>query len=253
MKHPILQTSGERITLICGHYGVGKTNLALNVVLDMAKEGKDVTLVDMDVVNPYFRSSDYEALLSEAHIRLVTPVFAGSNTSLDVPSQKSEVMGAIELAAAGKTHLIIDVGGDDVGATALCRYVPMIEDAGYEFWYVINRYRIGSENPEDTVELLREIEVRTGLHATGIINNSHMMGETTEDHIIDSLAYADDISVQTNLPILATCYPDFLENNEITIENRMDGRINTTFGRETLQTLLVNPYPVHKLVKTPWE
>ena len=117
------------ITVICGHYGCGKTNLVLNLAAEAAQRGRRSVVVDMDVVNPYFRSNEYRDLLEEAGVRLIVPVFGHAGTSLDVPS----VTGELAVAAAeayrdetGRTVVIVDAGGDDVGATALARFAPAL-------------------------------------------------------------------------------------------------------------------------------
>ena len=133
------------ITIVCGHYGVGKTSLSVSLAIDAARAGWDVVLSDMDVVNPYFRSSDYKAVVEGAGVRLIEPVYARSN--VDGPSITNETAGAIEWASrdageAGKPRLlIIDAGGDDSGATVLGRFSAAIEAAGYGMLYVVNRQR----------------------------------------------------------------------------------------------------------------
>ena len=102
----------SRVTVVCGHYGTGKTNLSINLALDCAGAGDDVTLIDMDIVNPYFRSADYTDMLTEAGVRVIGPNFANSN--LDTPS----LPGSIRVAIEDGERVIIDVGGDDAGATA---------------------------------------------------------------------------------------------------------------------------------------
>ena len=119
------------VLVITGHYGVGKTNLALNLALDAAARGLEVTVVDLDVVNPFFRSSDYRALLDEAGVRTIAPVFAGTN--LDGPGLSGTILPAIEQARAGEGRLlIVDAGGDDVGATALGRFARAVAAGPYE-------------------------------------------------------------------------------------------------------------------------
>jgi len=192
------------ITVIVGHYGVGKTNLSLNLAKTLAETGVKVTLVDLDVVNPYFRSSDYEALLASWGVDLVAPVFAGS--TLDVPSLSGKVDTAIE--AASETHkIILDVGGDDVGATAFGRYGKKISEKQYAMYYVVNAYRNLIQETADATELLYHIEKKAGLKATGIINNSHLQKETTEKTVLDSLEFAENIAKETNLPLVATTIP----------------------------------------------
>ena len=122
----------EPVVVVTGHYGVGKTNFALNLALDAAAAGYRATLADMDVVNPYFRSNEYRDLLEGAGARLIAPVFGHTGTSLDVPS----VTGELAVAAAeayrdetGRTIVIVDAGGDDVGATTLARFAPALAAA----------------------------------------------------------------------------------------------------------------------------
>ena len=122
------------ITVICGHYGCGKTNLVLNLAAEAAQRGRRSVVVDMDVVNPYFRSSDYSALLKKLGVELIAPVFA--NTTLDTPVLPPEIFSIFNMENA---DIFIDAGGDDVGATALGQLHRQIETAGYEMLYVVNR------------------------------------------------------------------------------------------------------------------
>ena len=127
------------VAVVCGHYGVGKTNLTLNIALDAAAGGRAVTVIDLDVVNPFFRSSDYRALLDERGIRLVAPVFAGTN--VDGPSLSGTIEPAIDGAQRAwrdgdeRPFVVIDAGGDDAGATALGRFARTVEQAPYEMLY----------------------------------------------------------------------------------------------------------------------
>ena len=127
----------KKITIVTGHYGSGKTTLSVNLAVNAAKEGKNVAIVDLDIVNPYFRTADFKEMFSEMGIKLVAPDFANSN--LDIPSIQFDV---VELAMT-EDYLIIDVGGDDAGATALGRYAEAL--SGFrndiEMLYVINQRR----------------------------------------------------------------------------------------------------------------
>ena len=193
-----------RITVICGHYGCGKTNLALNLALDAAAAGERVTVADLDIVNPYFRSSEYGGLLEEQGIRLIAPVFAG--TTLDTPTLPPELYSLFD-PSAGK--VFIDAGGDDAGVTALGGLHQLLEEAGYEMLYVINRYRVLSQTPEAALALLREIETASRLKATGLVNNSHLGVETTLDTLLGGLDFARKTSELTGLPLLYSTAPDF--------------------------------------------
>ena len=106
-------TNLKRIVVIVGHYGSGKTNLAVNLALDIKKKTKDVVLVDLDIVNPYFRSADFQTLMEKHGIEMITPTYAKSN--LDIPA----LTGQLDAAICTQKHLIIDVGGDDAGACLL--------------------------------------------------------------------------------------------------------------------------------------
>lgn len=191
------------ITIICGHYGCGKTNLALNLAIEAAGEGP-VTLVDMDVVNPYFRSSDYRGILKERGVRLIAPVFAG--TTLDTPTLPPEIQS---IFAPGAGQVFIDAGGDDAGATALGGLSAGLIRAGYELIYVINRYRVLSQTPEECAGLLSEIEAASRLKATGIVNNSHLGTETTLEDVQKALPFAQRTAELLGLPLLYSTVPDF--------------------------------------------
>ncbi|CCX37124.1 uncharacterized protein BN452_01103 [Clostridium sp. CAG:1013] len=193
-----------RITVICGHYGCGKTNLALNLALNEAAKGERVTVADLDIVNPYFRSSEYGGLLEEHGIRLIAPVFAG--TTLDTPTLPPELYSLFE-PSAGK--VFIDAGGDDAGVTALGGLHELLEEAGYQMLYVINRYRVLSQTPEEALALLREIETASRLKATGLVNNSHLGVETTLETLLGGLDFAHKTAELTGLPLLYSTAPDF--------------------------------------------
>lgn len=186
------------IVIICGHYGCGKTNLALNLARECAAAGEKVTLVDMDIVNPYFRASDYGGLLEGMGVELVAPTYAHSN--LDLPSLPTEMYSIFTRTG----RIIIDVGGDDSGSTALGRFSKGLSARAYTMLYVVNRYRALSETAEETAQLLGEIEAASRLSADCIINNSHLMQYTTEKTIADSFEYADRVAGLTGLPVMYT-------------------------------------------------
>lgn len=194
----------NRITIICGHYGCGKTNLALNLALEAAGRGKAVTVVDLDIVNPYFRSSEYRGLLENSGVRLIAPVFAG--TTLDTPTLPPEISSIFE-DNAGK--VFIDAGGDDAGVTALGGLRQRLTAAGYAMVYVINRYRALSQTPEEAAALLKEIEGACRLKATGLVNNSHLGVETQMGDVEKALPFARKTAELTHLPLLFSTVPDF--------------------------------------------
>jgi nitrogenase subunit NifH len=213
------------LTILCGHYGTGKTNLSLNLAVNMAKLGETVTLVDLDIVNPYFRSSDYSALLAGYGIHLIAPGSAGS--TLDVPALSADIYSVFDRSG----FVLFDVGGDDAGATALGRFSSKIVRHGYEMLYVINRYRPQASTSPDAAQLLKEIESSSRLKATGIVNNSHLMNLTNAQTVLDSLDFANAVAHSLKLPIKMTTIPRFI-SDDLTIPDL---------------------YPVDIYVHAPWK
>jgi hypothetical protein len=190
----------KRLTLFAGHYGSGKTNIAVNYALLLAKEGKDVCIADLDIVNPYFRTKDSAKELEAAGVKLISPQFA--NTNVDLPALPAE---AYRLVTDKSIYGIMDIGGDDRGAYALGRYVPaMVEENNYRMVYVANCYRPLTRTPEDALEVMREIEAACGLKFTDIINNSNLAAETTAETVLNSVAFVEELSRISGLPLFAT-------------------------------------------------
>ncbi len=215
----------KRITLVTGHYGCGKTNLSLNLALDFARRGEKCAIVDLDIVNPYFRSSDYDELIESHGIRLIAPRYARS--ALDVPSLPAEIYSVFDSIDG---RVIIDVGGDDAGATALGRYASKFASVEYDMIYVINKFRPLTSESGDAAALLSEIETASRLKATCIANNSHLMGGTDADTVLGSVGYAAETSKLLGLPLRFTTAP-----------------------RAIADTLTIpDVYPVDIHVRTPW-
>ena len=190
----------KRLTLFAGHYGSGKTNIAVNYALLLAAEGKKVCIADLDIVNPYFRTKDSAKELEAAGIDLISPQFANSN--VDLPALPAE---AYRLVTDRQTYGIMDIGGDDRGAYALGRYVPSIlEENNYRMIFVANCYRPLTRTPEEAMEVMREIEEACKLRFTDIINNSNLGPETTVETVLSSQSYMEALSRLSGLPIFAT-------------------------------------------------
>ena len=190
----------KRLTLFAGHYGSGKTNIAVNYALHLAAEGKKVCIADLDIVNPYFRTKDSAAVLEAAGVHLISPQFA--NTNVDLPALPAE---AYRLVTDKSIYGIMDIGGDDRGAYALGRYVPaMKEEGNYRMVFVANCYRPLTRTPEEALEVMREIENACGLKFTDIVNNSNLASETTPETILASKDYMEKLSQLSGLPIWLT-------------------------------------------------
>ena len=192
--------AAKRVTLFAGHYGSGKTNVAVNYALWLRQTHEKVAIADLDIVNPYFRTKDSEQRLRAAGIDLICSPYAGTN--LDAPAMPAQTYA---LVADRETYGVLDVGGDDRGALALGRYVPSIRREGdYEMLLVINRFRPLTQTGADAVTVMREIEAAAGLPFTGIVHNSNLGDETTAQDVLSSADYAEDISQRTGLPIRLT-------------------------------------------------
>ena len=190
----------KRLTLFAGHYGSGKTNIAVNYSLYLRSLGLPVTVADLDIVNPYFRTKDSTEVLAKAGIELIASPFANSN--LDVPAMPPEVY---RLVADRERYGVLDIGGDDRGALALGRYVPAIkEENNYEMLFVINKARPLTRDANSTVEVMREIETACGLSFTAIVNNTNLGKATTAQDILTSGEYAYAVAEKTGLPIKMT-------------------------------------------------
>lgn len=190
----------KRLTLFAGHYGSGKTNIAVNYALLLAGQGKQVCIGDLDIVNPYFRTKDSAKVLENAGVTLISPQFA--NTNVDLPALPAE---AYRLVEDKSVYGIMDIGGDDRGAYALGRYVPSIlQENNYRMVFVANCYRPLTRTPEDAMEVMAEIESACGLRFTDIINNSNLGSETTPETVLQSRDFIEKLSELTNLPVFAT-------------------------------------------------
>jgi CO dehydrogenase nickel-insertion accessory protein CooC1 len=190
----------KRITLLCGHYGSGKTNIAVNMAYDLKKNYEKVVIADLDIVNPYFRTKDSAGEFEDLGIRLVCSEYAGSN--VDIPAMPQQMYS---LTDDKDQMVIIDVGGDDRGALALGRIAPsIIEENDYEMIFVINCYRPLTRDAESTIEVMKEIEDAAKIKFTAIVNNSNLGEETKREDVLKSLAYAEEISQKTGLPIKCT-------------------------------------------------
>ncbi|MBR1938829.1 MAG: hypothetical protein IJ836_07765 [Spirochaetales bacterium] len=188
----------KRMTLFCGHYGSGKTNLAINYALMLARKNLPVALADIDIVNPYFRSKDSKDLLEKEGVKVIALPFA--NSSVDLPALPSETYSLVEDRSR---YAVLDIGGDDRGAYALGRFVPYIlEENDYDMFYVVNFYRPLTTTVDEAITVMREIENACGLSFTGIINNSNLGAETTLEKIEATYERAKELSLAVNLPIV---------------------------------------------------
>ena len=208
----------KRITLLCGHYGSGKTNIAVNMALDLSRDHEKVVIADLDIVNPYFRTVDSEEDLREAGVKLVVSSYANSN--VDIPALPQEMYAIVD---DKDLTCVVDVGGDDRGAYALGRISGAIrEENDYDMFLVINRYRPLTPDAESTLEIMHEIEAAASLPFTGIINNSNLAAETEPETVLASVDYAKEVAALAGLPLVMTSV-------EKSVAERLEGRIDGLF------------------------
>lgn len=208
----------KRVLLFSGHYGSGKTNIAVNLAFYLKKFYERVTIADIDIVNPYFRTEDSRRELEAAGIRLISSPFASSN--VDLPALPQEVYSIVDDRGM---RAIVDVGGDDRGALALGRWRDAIlEEDDYEMLFVINRFRPLTRDAASTLEVMREIESASRMPFTAIVNNSNLGNETTAEDVLSSQAYAEEICRATGLPLRMTAVSE-------SVYPELEGRIEHLF------------------------
>ena len=218
----------HRISIITGHYGTGKTEFSVNLALQLASAGKNVMLADLDIVNPYFRSRERKALLREAGIRLISSSQECSDA--DVPALPAELLTILENR---EITGVLDIGGDPVGARVLARFHAKIAMEDYQLIYVLNANRPEVRTVETAIAYLRGIEATTGLTCTGIVNNTHLCGETTADQIRKGARLAAAVSLETGIPVL--CH------------------VAETRFAHSLSDLSEPVFPIAIQMKKPWE
>ncbi len=217
----------KRITLLAGHYGSGKTNIAVNYAMYLKNLGKDVVIADLDIVNPYFRTRDSIDELTQAGIRLISSEFASTN--VDLPALPQDVYSVFDNRGESA---VLDIGGDDRGAYALGRYADFIKDENdYEMLFVFNCYRPLTPTAEDALEIMREIEAACKISFTAIVNNSNLGGITTPEDVLNSVAAAERLSEISLLPIKMTTVTADLVTD-------LNGKISDLFPL-TLQSKIV--------------
>jgi hypothetical protein len=192
--------AGARIKILAGHYGSGKTEIALNMALSIKRAGLETALIDLDVVNPFFRSAERAEWLAQNDIALIAPNFALS--AVDVMSLPAEIMS---IFARPSLRAVFDIGGDDAGAAALGQFHEPLAGAGYEFLYVINVFRPRSSSPEEILNLIERVSLRSRLAPTGLINNANLGPDPTHFELERGIGALREVSGRSGLPVIASC------------------------------------------------
>ena len=193
----VLERFPHRLTLVTGHYGTGKTEFSVNLALALAEAGERTALADLDIVNPYFRSRERRELLEAAGVRLIATSQALADA--DVPALPPELHALLEDRSL---RGVLDIGGDPSGARVLARYRARILREDYQLLYILNANRPEVRGAESSIVCLRAIEAVTGLSCTGLVNNTHLCGETTPQEVREGAVLAEEVSRRTGIPLV---------------------------------------------------
>ena len=198
--HPTaLETLTAPVTVLVGHFGAGKSEIAINLAFGWRDGGEAVSVVDLDVVKPYFRSRLLRDEMQARGITLVVP--QDDRFYADLPIVVPEVRGAVGRAMAGHGRAILDVGGADVGSRVLGSIAGLDDPALADVIFVVNGNRPFAESPDAVIRMLREVERVSKLKVTGLAANTHLINETTDDTVVEGLALAGAVARATGLPL----------------------------------------------------
>ncbi len=196
----------RRMIVIAGHYGSGKTELAVSLALSLAqsREYPKLALVDLDVANPYFRSRERMALLEEHGVTVYADAFHSTGGTAELPALTAALRAPLE---DPDCQTIIDLGGNDAGARVLRQFGKYFEGDQHELWAVVNFKRYETLTVETSMEHVQSIEWELQMPVTGLVNNTHLLRETTPDILREGREKAVDLAKKLNKPLLFTCYP----------------------------------------------
>lgn len=208
----------KRIRIIVGHYGSGKTEFAVNYAMQLSQQSDNVALADLDVVNVYFRSREKAALMEEQGIKVISSAF-GHDANLDLPALSAGIFGPLQ---DDECQTILDVGGDSTGARVLGQFKQIINFKGYDMFLVVNAYREETMTKEGVIRHIQEIEHQTGFKVTGLINNTHLLRETSVEDVMKGQVLVKSVSEELNIPIR---YISAIEKVAQTLPSDLDGDI----------------------------
>ena len=218
----------SRIRIFSGHFGSGKTEIAINYAIYLAKKGEKVAIVDIDIVNPFFCTRDVREMLESYGIRVISADKNLSNAELMVVP--AEVLAVFN----DKSYeVVIDVGGDDQGAVVLGQYNRYFNEEAYDMYFVVNNNRPFTSNNEGTQEYMRDIERRSRLKVTHFISNTNMSYETTMEDVLKGDKEMVKLSEKTGIPYAYTvCTKEIVDD----IKGKVHGDI----------------FPIDIYMKPPW-
>ena len=220
----------NKLIIVTGAYGSGKSEYSINLAREYSQKEKKVTLVDMDIVNPYFRSRDVRDQFAEEGITVIAP--EGEFQFADLPMLSPRIMGAVQNF---DNIVILDVGGDPVGCRALARYVNNIKKRGYEMHLVINTKRPFTSDVDGISEMLEMLNFASKLKVTEFICNTNLMEHTTTEIIEEGINIINDAAKKENIKFNAfTVLDKYIEH----IPDKINGK-----------TRII----LHYFLSKPWE
>ena len=198
----------RRVIVIAGHYGSGKTELAVSLAMRLSaqqdREYPRLAVVDLDIANPYFRSRERMQLLREHGVSMYADVFQSTGTTAELPALTAALRAPLEDEGC---RTIIDLGGNDAGARVLRQFRKYFEGDAHELWAVVNFRRYETLTVEKAREHVDAIAAELQLPVNGLVNNTHLLRETTPDVLREGQALAEQLSADMGIPLLYTCYP----------------------------------------------
>ena len=226
----------KRITAIAGHYGSGKTEFSVNLALDLKKEKDKVVILDMDIANPYFRSRERQKMMEAEGINVIFNTY-GFDITEDLPAITAALRGPLENE---EFTAVVDVGGNDSGARVLKQFEKYFRRDDCELLCVLNANRPETDTVEGMLEHLHSIEIETGLKFHGLINNTHLLKETTADDIVKGYKLCRQVSDKLDIPIVwNTCHEDLLDDlKQLIADENIEG--------------LENIYPIKLYMRPSW-
>ena len=186
----------KRINIFTGHYGSGKTEIAVNFALKLKEQHEKVVICDMDIVNPYFRTNDVKDFLTEKGIRVIAPDYACTN--VDIPVLPGDILSVF---SDREVYAVLDIGGDDDGAVALGQYYRYMKDEEYDMFFVLNALRPSTSSVEEVKVLAENIELMSRLKITGLINNTNLAYLTESKHLSESMDLSVKIAEALGVPL----------------------------------------------------
>ncbi len=186
----------HRITIFTGHFGSGKTEVSVNYAFQLARSGRKTVIVDLDIVNPFFRTADAKKPLEEKGIKVIVPVYA--NTNVDVPSLPAQINTVFEDRSY---HVVLDVGGDDLGAHILSRYNGEIMGEDHFHYFVVNTKRPMTRTPDEIELMVNEIQDSARLKVDSFVNNANLLGASSPDIIAEASGIIGKVSGKLGIPV----------------------------------------------------